>query len=136
MLVRKTIIGLIKRSHFIYSSISDHSLYWAKATDHSNKLFFVGVTDKYLDQNILGTVDVISLDSKQNFLFDWSSLKYSDGDELYHTVWTNVEGKSSIKLDEIFTEPQKVFLRECNFSLIESPSKFTNECWLFKVEAV
>ena len=28
---------------------------------------------------------------------DWSGYKISDGDELYHTVWDNVEGSTDIK---------------------------------------
>ena len=36
-------------------------------------------------------------DQKPLINVDWSGYKISDGDELYHTVWDNVEGKTQIK---------------------------------------
>jgi len=103
------------REQTLYSK--DH--YWIQSLDTVKKdtvSVRVGVTSSFIDENlahhdvekieILADANertemlkgnLLSTDNRKPLIrIDWSGYTISDGDELYHTVWDNVEGETHI----------------------------------------
>ena len=57
----------------------------------------IGVTKDCFDRDMLGDVDAVAYDADRGVIqLRWSGLAISDGDELYHTVWSNIEGTKDL----------------------------------------
>ena len=74
--------------------------YWIQH-DKSNAVE-MGITTLFFDQEIPdGEIDKMTLHPwcvGGGISLHWSGLKITDGDELYHTVWTNTEGAKEVDL--------------------------------------
>jgi hypothetical protein len=73
--------------------------YWLEISDRGGSMD-VGITRCLFDKEIFGDVDK-SVISSTSLSLHWSGLKISDADELYHTVWQNVEGVKEIDLKQL-----------------------------------
>lgn len=139
-------------SHRMYTS---NGHYWIRAIKsntpnidaNTNTLahFEIGLTQNVLDNEIRGTVDKMNLlsigknekekenenENENKISLYWSGLEVGTGDELYHSVWKNLEG--------IFTvEPflpirlKDLNVYEYNLEYVQQPSS-VNDDWLFKL---
>ena len=67
----------------------------------------LGMTDTFMDDHVHGDIDRVSLDG-MTLKIEWSGLKLSDGDELYHTIWSNTEGVVHIDLSTVLMPDQRI----------------------------
>ena len=60
----------------------------------------LGVREEWLDAHIGGDIDnvVVTCPSSSSVEIGWSGLICGEGDELYHSVWENVEGTVELRL--------------------------------------
>jgi hypothetical protein len=71
--------------------------YWIKtqgAEEGNQYTVDIGLTKHAFDTAIAGSIDLISFpaDSMTPLRIHWSGLKVGTGDELYHSIWENVDG--------------------------------------------
>jgi hypothetical protein len=88
----------VDHSSIYRRKISPCGSYWVESAAplHQQPLY-IGVTKDCFDNDMLGDVDAVSYDPTAGALkLEWSGLAISDGDELYHTVWKNVEGTTTL----------------------------------------
>jgi len=72
---------------------------WLKR--HVDKTYLFGLTESYLD-NILDRGDIDSIDAcaENGIRIQWSGLKVTEGDELYHCQYTNIYGTESFQFPD------------------------------------
>lgn len=127
---------------------SPDGFYWLSLTkyDDRNLYFDVGLTNYLFENQIVGNIDSLSTTSNSSLeknghsvlKISWSGgMGISDGDELYHTKWSNVDGIYDVKVplqhDSVF---HTVKVTALNKSLISNPSLLiekAEETWLFRV---
>ena len=70
---------------------------WLKR--HVNQVYSFGLTESYLDSILdRGDIDSINASSADNDIkIQWSGLKVTEGDELYHCQYMNVYGTESFQ---------------------------------------
>ena len=100
--------------------------------------YHVGVTDHFIVNRVFGDVDAIRIsdgvDAEQpHFEIDWSGMKVGEGDELYHSVWSNEEGSFTLKPQQILAPDLQYTVLEMNKELTTDVALFDDNTWLFKV---
>ena len=77
--------------------------YWIQHDNSS--VAEMGITTRFFDQEIPdGEIEKMTLHPwcvGGGVSLHWSGLKITDGDELYHTVWTNTEGAKEVDLQDL-----------------------------------
>ena len=116
--------------------------YWIRTTkpEKENVSYLeIGVTDHIFDTVIFGSIDSVSVpivgDKKfslqPSLALNWSGLKVGTGDELYHSVWENVEG--TFKIEPFL--PTKLFdlnILEYNSKLDQRKENYCDD-WLLRI---
>ena len=97
----------------------------------------MGLSEGLLDDSVQGDVDAIRLVSGEHgykIHLDYSGLKVSSADELYHTIWENVVGSHSIDIPPFVAgHADRVVSVEINPELVQCPSKLSSKIWLAKL---
>ena len=81
--------------------------FWVRAIPFSDKgavstLLEMGVTQTLFDREIHGEIDTVTTNqSSSSVSLNWSGLKITDGDELYHTIWSNIEGVKQMDVRQL-----------------------------------
>ena len=116
--------------------------YWIRMTkpEKENVSYLeIGVTDHIFDTVIFGTIDSVSVPNigdknfslQSSLALNWSGLKVGTGDELYHSVWENVEG--AFKVEPFL--PTKLFglnVLEYNSILNHRMENYSDD-WLLRI---
>lgn len=109
--------------YFIDTSLPDRGYEWQLK---------IGLTKYLFDTVILGSIDSIEVldlnkdDKSSSVLLNWSGLKTSVGDELYHTVWQNTEGKFDFK--PLFPFKLTYDTSDLNIKKLVSPDDLHDTC--------
>lgn len=110
-------------------------LYWAElASKHLNNFEYnIGVTEKFLDTEIPGSIDSILVNDR-HIAIQWSGFILSEADELYHCIWENTSGLVSASVDDVFRNP--ITMMTANQSLnTRRPVRLSNRDWIFRVRS-
>lgn len=81
--------------------------FWVRAASSSEKnttstVLEMGLTRALFDREIPGDIDSMSFNAiSSSISLSWSGLKISDGDELYHTIWGNIEGVKEVDVRQL-----------------------------------
>jgi hypothetical protein len=103
---------------------------WISPIALNEKIYFLGITDRFLDHCILGDIENIVLDtSKNEIVFKYSSLTISSADELYHAQWGNIEGQYLLTLPDL----KFSYHVELNPELVRNPSLLSPQVWIAKL---
>mmetsp|Transcript_16097 Transcript_16097/g.16230 ORF Transcript_16097/g.16230 Transcript_16097/m.16230 type:complete len:177 (-) Transcript_16097:34-564(-) len=103
-------------------------------------IYQIGVTDKFITENIFGSIENIEYSSNSSdtnstnvsFRLHWAGLKIGEGDELYHSVWDNIEGYCEIDLKQILPNAISYELIRINYDLSKDVDLLSNkENWMF-----
>ena len=114
--------------------------FWAK--QQSSTTLLLGVTTTFLEEKVPGDVERVFLSkagssnttTSLTLNFEWSGLKIGEGDELYHSVWSNEEGTASIDLVNISIIPKvNMELVQINDLLLKDPSSLDDDCHILEI---
>jgi hypothetical protein len=102
---------------------------------------FVGVTDEWLEAQVRGSVDKVTVSSKDSsssassLAIEWSGLICGEGDELYHCVWENTEGVAELSLSSALPPSVRNSYTGAvvNTAVLERPFHVDGDTWLFQV---
>jgi hypothetical protein len=117
--------------------------FWIKpviASDAKSMSYHVGITEHFITSRIFGDIDSIAYMKSRSpvpsvFQIQWSGMKVGEGDELYHSVWSNEEGELVMDVHEMLPKDlkQSYTVLEVNESIIADVSHFNEDKWLFRV---
>jgi hypothetical protein len=103
---------------------------WISPKVFKEKVYHFRVSESFLDNNILGDIEDIRLNSVRNEItIRHSFLKISSADELYHTQWENVEDEYVITLPEL----KFPYIIELNPELVDRPTLLSPKIWIASV---
>ena len=106
--------------------------HWITASTVANVYLF-GLTEEALEEGIPGDVDAIILDEPgKTITIQYSGLKMSSADELYHAIYTPVEGTFLVEMPFLASNRQ-VARFELNPELIKQPSLLSSAMWIAKL---
>lgn len=107
--------------------------HWITPSSAANE-YLLGLTEAALDTGIPGDVDGIVLDEpSRRITIHYSGLSMSSADELYHTIYENVEGKYLVEIPFLAAGQRQVRKVELNPLLIERPSLLSSSIWIAKL---
>ena len=87
-----------------------------------------------LEEGVPGDVDAIILDeSGKTITIQYSGLRMSSADELYHAIYTPVEGTFLVELPFLAAANRRVTRCELNPELIKRPSLLSSATWIAKL---
>ena len=122
-------------SRYSSSNVKEYSannMYWKQQV---GKSIYLGITEDYITEKILGDIDNISIDdSTESLNIEWSGLKCGEGDELYHSVWENTEGIETVTLQNIINTPIKKFSLSLNREILSDYSRITEDNYVFEIQ--
>jgi hypothetical protein len=119
--------------------------FWAKQQQIggvASSTLLLGVTTTFLEEKVPGDVERVFLSktgssntsTSLTLNFEWSGLKIGEGDELYHSVWSNEEGTASIDLVNISIIPKvNMELVQINDLLLKDPSSLDDDCHILEI---
>lgn len=133
--------SIVSESNRLYTS-DGH--YWVR-TIKSDKIddrthFEIGLTQNVLDNVIRGPVDCLNLpnisankieNENEGLNIHWSGLEVGTGDELYHSVWKNIEGIFTVE-PFLPIQLKDLCVYEYNRTCCENPDNLTDD-WLLKI---
>lgn len=110
--------------------------YWIKtqtAQAGNEYMVEIGLTKHAFDTAIAGSIDSISVpaDKTTPLKIHWSGLKVGTGDELYHSVWENVEESFEVEPFlpiKLSTIPEVDY----NFVSMKNTKSLEDDEWLFR----
>ena len=119
--------------------------YWIreiKADEHGSNLVEVGLTDHLFNTRILGSIDSVTvpnmdvknglIPTASSFAIHWSGLKVGTGDELYHSVWENVDGVFNIE-PFLPLKMDTLSISELNDKMLKKKMDFDDD-WLMRLQ--
>jgi hypothetical protein len=94
----------------------------------------MGITQALFEREIGGgDIDSISMNATSSSVsLNWSGLKITDGDELYHTVWSNTEGVKEVAVRQLLPfVPEK-----CSIEMSKDRPAYQSceEHWLLRID--
>ncbi len=118
--------------------------FWAKQpkVGSASSNLLVGVTEAFLKDKVPGDVESVFLSSvggkseiSLSFNVAWSGLKIGEGDELYHSVWSNEEGILSVDLKDISLVPKNAQQQSVriNDALLKEPALLDEDCHILEI---
>ena len=106
--------------------------FWSKL--HSDNSIIVGFNEHWLEKQVPGDIDMVTMCTASSLSIDYSGLSYSEADELYHSIWKNTEG--SVKLSAESMRPPFFSGSPCNIEInpevLNHPYIIDENTWIFK----
>jgi hypothetical protein len=114
--------------------------FWAKQPK-GESFYLVGVTEAFMKDKVPGDVDAVFLSiggkaaTSLSFNIAWSGLKIGEGDELYHSVWSNEEGTLSVDLQDIPFVPKNAQQQSVriNDALLKEPALLDEDSHILEI---
>ena len=128
----------------ICAVVDSSGYFWAKRpANEGDGTLLVGVTEAFMEDKVPGDVDKVTLchngvkESEatcMSFTICWSGLKMGEGDELYHSVWSNEEGAVTINIRDIPFVPKDVQFIQLNNAIAKDSSLFSENIHVLEVK--